>query len=728
MDFHNKTSQKTGHHDKGGASILEYKTDPEKAAEIFVGGPVPQSDFGVWKNFSHNKKNYSIKRLVTDSLLIKAWGGPNAGKVYHYVRDKPLEKRKPVLSHKPKIPQDFISDIQAAFSSFKKAPSVHAYLKAKGLDLSLAHIDFRVDSNGNLIVPFFSLKTGEMAGWQVIASKAKEGKFKKWTRKGSSTSGIYLRIGPDTAEHIFVAEGVATAGTVFEKAIDAVVICTFGKNNLDITTEKLLKEFPNKMIFQVLDRDKDMFETKIRSDRLRQLCPDEPGDFNDYQDNKTEIAKLKNREPCYTPQTEKEKLGATDYHPAEDEAQDLINRIASIGYEMRDNILSFKCEIKKPDEKKWVELDDKDEDALFLKVKDIGKQKLRKGDFKIRKNAALSLLKVNPFLLFLDDLPEWDGSNRLDTLFENLFEIPDKDQLPLVRAAGFNLFGGIVRRNLYPGCDHDEVLTIYAPQGTGKSSLLMAVVPSPDMFSDSISFLDGYQKFTESLEGKILCEWAEMVGARRSDVGRMKNWISKRKDDVRKAYRRNQRGYDRQCLFVATIDEKIALPDDKNRRFVLFEIKKKFSVKKMLQTLKEQPLPQLWAEALHRIKAGESPRLHKSLWAASAKAAEKHRAVDEVFEAAFLKEILARTQKNSPTIEYKGEKYHWFFMVDALNPLCHTKDERRIIKEPSKHYQREGGKIAGREEVGFERINKRFEGVDTRIWIRPIHWSRPEGP
>jgi len=427
-------------------------------------------------------------------------------------------------------------------------------------------------------------------------------------------------------------------------------------------------------------------------------------------------------------QREKEKIGATDYQSSDDEAQDFINRMSSLGYEMRDNILSFKCEIKKPGSDKWIELDDKDEDYLFLKIKDIGKQNLRKGDFKIRKNAALSLLKVNPFLLFLKGLPEWDHSNRLNTLFENLFEIPDKDQLPLARAAGFNLFGGIVRRNLYPGCDHDEVLTIYAPQGTGKSSLLMGVVPSPDMFSDSISFLDGYKSFTESLEGKILCEWAEMVGARRSDVGRMKNWISKRKDDVRKAYRRNQRGYDRQCLFVATIDEKIALPDDRNRRFVLFELGKKFPVGKMLQTLKEQPLPQLWAEALHRIKAGESPRLHKSLWAASAKAAEKHRAVDEVFEAAFLKEILARTQEDSPTIEYKGEEYHWFFMLDVLNPLCHTKDERRIIKEPSKYYQREGGKVAGREDVGFERINKRLDGVDTRIWIRPIHWSRPECP
>lgn len=288
----------------GGASILEYKTNIEKAAELFVGGALPQSDFGEWKDFSHNKKNYSIKRIDQDSLLIKAWGGPNAGIAHHYVRHRPggTQKKPPA----PQIPQSFITDsgaIQAAFSRFRKAPRSHPYLKAKGISESFDSIDFRTDARGNLITPFYSIKSGQISGWQVTAYKPyKQGKFRKWTREGSSTSGIYIKVGPDKAEHIFVAEGVATACTIFEHALDAVVYVSFGSNNLDAVAEKLLREHPNKMIFQVLDRDKDgVFQTKIKSDRLRQLVPDSLGDFNDHRGVKKEMDKLKSLSPVYGP-------------------------------------------------------------------------------------------------------------------------------------------------------------------------------------------------------------------------------------------------------------------------------------------------------------------------------------------------------------------------------------------------------------------------------------------
>ena len=416
------------------------------------------------------------------------------------------------------------------------------------------------------------------------------------------------------------------------------------------------------------------------------------------------------------------------YEHSDNDAQDLINRMSSLGYTMRKNILSFKTEIQSRGSTTWAELDDDLENKIFTEIRDIGKAKLRKGEFAIRKSAALHGLRVNPFLLFLKGLPEWDGSNRLDTLFETLFDILDKDQLPLARAAGFNLFGGIIRRNLFPGCQHDEVLTLFAEQGTGKSSFLRAIVPDPNMFSSSISFTDSYQKFTESLEGCVLIELAELAKAKKADIGKIKNWVSMLYDNVRKSYRRNKGNYPRQCLFVATVDRRVALPDDQNRRFVLFELGQKFPVGAMLKKLKAE-LPMLWTEALHRIKAGESPRLKPSLWAASAKAAEKHRGFDEVFEEAFLEIILPK--EDSPTIEYKGEKYHCFSMAKALEKLSDRYETQEvaegksiqvfvkgIIPRPDLRFQHLGGGIASRKDVGFERKNIRIDGTQRKLWIR----------
>ena len=107
--------------------------------------------------------------------------------------------------------------------------------------------------------------------------------------------------------------------------------------------------------------------------------------------------------------------------------------------------------------------------------------------------ALLELCKgkyEDPYLVWLNELPAWDGVKRIDGLWVSQLGMPDKE---LNRQAGRRFMVGMVRRAFEPGCVHDWVPVLVGPQGLGKTSIVKALMFAPEWYSGSTQ-LDGSAK------------------------------------------------------------------------------------------------------------------------------------------------------------------------------------------------------------------------------------------
>jgi virulence-associated protein E len=205
--------------------------------------------------------------------------------------------------------------------------------------------------------------------------------------------------------------------------------------------------------------------------------------------------------------------------------------------------------------------------------------------------------RYHPVRKYLDGLV-WDGVERLDVWLATWAgcEVTD-DELSAVYGRKWAI--SAVARVYEPGCKADNVLVLQGGQGIGKSRILRAMAGAP-FYSDSalaIGERDGYQ----SLRGVWIFELGELDSVRRSDWSAVKAFLSAQVDRFRPSYGRNTIEVPRQVVFAGSTNEGTFLGDSTGSR--------RFWVRKVVEPTSVGGLgearDQLWAEAVHRYKAGE---------------------------------------------------------------------------------------------------------------------------
>ena len=201
---------------------------------------------------------------------------------------------------------------------------------------------------------------------------------------------------------------------------------------------------------------------------------------------------------------------------------------------------------------------------------------------------------VHPVRDWLSGLT-WDGTARLDAWLVSYYGAADTEY---VRGVGSRWIISAVARVFRPGCQADCVLILESPQGAGKSTGLEALFGAL-WFSDTMPSLgdkDAYQ----ALRGKWAIEIGELSAIKGREVEKTKGFISARSDSYRPSYARRTRDFPRQCVFVGTTNDSHYLADRTgNRRF--WPVKVGVCDRDSLR----RDRAQLWAEAVHRFKAGE---------------------------------------------------------------------------------------------------------------------------
>lgn len=224
----------------------------------------------------------------------------------------------------------------------------------------------------------------------------------------------------------------------------------------------------------------------------------------------------------------------------------------------------------------------------------------------------------NDVTKYLNEL-KWDGIPRLDTL---LIDYLGAEDSLYTRAVTRKAFTAAVARAYIPGFKFDYMTIFTGPQGIGKSTLLAKM--SKGWFNDSIRTFEG-KEASELLQGVWLVEVGELDAFNRSDVGRIKQFLSQQADRFRAAYGRHVKEMPRRCVFFGTTNDAEFLTDRTgNRRFWPLVVGERKATKSVWADL-DNDLDQLWAEAAMRFKIGEPLYLSGDVEKAAKEQQESHR-------------------------------------------------------------------------------------------------------
>lgn len=194
----------------------------------------------------------------------------------------------------------------------------------------------------------------------------------------------------------------------------------------------------------------------------------------------------------------------------------------------------------------------------------------------------------------------WDGRSRLQDLFDTL--VVDYEYLEHRDA--------LLRRWLVSAvaaafCETPEkfegVLTLQGEQGIGKTSWLLALAPA-----ETGAVLDGFTLDPDNKDSVLqfnahwIVELGELDGVfRKSDVAKLKSFLSKKDDALRRAYAAMESYYKRRTVSAATVNGDAFLVDATgNRRWWTVPVRR-------IQFNHGIDMQQLWAEVLTLYRAGE---------------------------------------------------------------------------------------------------------------------------
>lgn len=226
-------------------------------------------------------------------------------------------------------------------------------------------------------------------------------------------------------------------------------------------------------------------------------------------------------------------------------------------------------------------------------------------------HAAAKLNRFNQLRDYLNDL-KWDGVPRLGGGVS-----PGGDILPCWLAAyagaadsyvnqtfSTRFMIAAVARALRPGCKVDTMLVLEGKQGAMKSTALrvLATVNGTSYFTDGVTEITSKDTIM-AMRGIWIAEVPELSAMSKADRDAIKAWLSRPIDRIRVPYGRAIEDFPRSCVLSGTINPTGQgwLQDPTGaRRFWPVKVGGHVNVDAL-----ERDRDLLWAEAVHRFKAGE---------------------------------------------------------------------------------------------------------------------------
>lgn len=253
----------------------------------------------------------------------------------------------------------------------------------------------------------------------------------------------------------------------------------------------------------------------------------------------------------------------------------------------------------------WFNLDT---DQLYMWITNTHGVQFPKELFCMALNTVANKRRYHPVEQYLEGCPEWDGVERVPRL---LIDYLGAEDTVFNREAITKTLIAAVARIYQPGIKFDYMLILNGPQGIGKSTFFQRLFM--DFISENLTMMDMRDKTgSEKVQGYWALEVAEMTGMRKADIESVKAFISRQEDIYRPAYGRMVERHKRRCVIVGSTNAKAGFLRDitGNRRF--WPVVCAGGTDLRPWHIDADTLAQIWAEALHRFRSGESLLLSES--------------------------------------------------------------------------------------------------------------------
>lgn len=237
--------------------------------------------------------------------------------------------------------------------------------------------------------------------------------------------------------------------------------------------------------------------------------------------------------------------------------------------------------------------------------------------------ACTAINTVNPIKEYLTAVP-WDGVKRLDTLLIDY--LGAEDNAYTRKVTRMMLVAAVARALADKPVKFDTMCVLTGHQGAGKSSLIRKLAIH-DLYTDGVTDFEG-KNAAEVIQGKMFIEIAELSALYKSDINRVKTFLSQEADDYRAAYGRVVENRIRRCVFWGTSNDYEYLSDPTgNRRFLPIDVMMQEPTKDIWTQLDDEK-QQIWAEAYLRWQLGETLYLTGDEAKHAAKQQETHNTPD----------------------------------------------------------------------------------------------------
>lgn len=238
-------------------------------------------------------------------------------------------------------------------------------------------------------------------------------------------------------------------------------------------------------------------------------------------------------------------------------------------YELRYNLISMGTEYRLRNRKEYHQLTQRDMNAICLSAQDAG---IECWDRDIYRHILSTRIKAyHPFKDYIEQLPQWDGTERVDELARRVSNQP-------IWVKGFHRWM-LAMVAQWMGLDREYAnsvmpILVSEQQGLGKSTFCRSLLPSPlkRYYTDSINQTNIGQlerRLTEM--GLINLDEFDQIPERKHPM--LKNIMQLTGTHIRKAYQRDENNLLRLASFIGTSNTHELLTDPSgSRRFICVDV------------------------------------------------------------------------------------------------------------------------------------------------------------
>ncbi|MEN8256594.1 MAG: VapE domain-containing protein [Thermodesulfobacteriota bacterium] len=170
----------------------------------------------------------------------------------------------------------------------------------------------------------------------------------------------------------------------------------------------------------------------------------------------------------------------------------------------------------------------------------------------------------NPIVEWILSKP-WDGQDRLPEIAATVTareDYPEHLKVLLIRKW---LLSAVAAVMMPSGFRARGVLTFQGPQGVGKTSWIMSLVPDELLRDQTVKVDHHFDSSKDSIIGAVthwLVEIGELDGSFRKDIAKLKGFLTSGFDKLRRPYARTESEYQRRTVFFASVNKPDFLVDD----------------------------------------------------------------------------------------------------------------------------------------------------------------------